>query len=63
MKNLAKNAKARRNGKLHTREELLGALDRALEKMRRLNREEGFQTLVRAGICTPDTKLTARYGG
>jgi hypothetical protein len=37
------------------------ALDRALAKLRAMAPDEFFQTLVHAGIYTPDGRLTAPY--
>jgi hypothetical protein len=36
---------------------------RALAEMRKMSREEYFQLCVRAGIYTPDGKLTEPYQG
>ncbi|PWU10575.1 MAG: hypothetical protein C5B50_25230 [Verrucomicrobia bacterium] len=63
MKTVRKRAKPHRNGRLHSREELLAALDQALEKGRKQSREEAFQSLLRAGILTAKGKLAPRYGG
>jgi len=63
MKIASKNGKRGRNGSRLTREELLAAHERALEKMDRMTPAEGFQLLVKADICTPDGRLTKRYGG
>ncbi|PWU22031.1 MAG: hypothetical protein C5B50_00295 [Verrucomicrobia bacterium] len=63
MKTVRKSAKARLNGSPHSREELLAANARALKATMEMTREEKFQSLVRAGICTADGKLTRRYGG
>jgi hypothetical protein len=63
MKTATKNGKVRMNGKIPTRSELLAAHERALKRLDKLTPEEGFQTLVQAGICTPDGKLMPRYGG
>jgi hypothetical protein len=63
MKRVAKGIKARANGRVHSRGELLGAQARALERTRKMTAREGFDSLVRAGIYTPEGKLTPRYGG
>jgi hypothetical protein len=63
MKTASKNGKPRANGILYTRKELLSAHERALKRLSKMNAEEGFATLVKAGICTPDGKLMPRYGG
>jgi len=63
MKRKVKIAKRHANGKIPSREELLAAHRRALEATRRLTPEEGFASLVRAGIYTRAGKLTSRYGG
>ena len=63
MKTQIKNGKSPRNGVVPTRRELLAAHERALKKVRKLTGREGFETLVRAGIYTPDGKLAPRYGG
>ncbi|PWU14705.1 MAG: hypothetical protein C5B50_16780 [Verrucomicrobia bacterium] len=55
--------KARLNGRLHSREELLAAHERALKATRKMTPEQAFESLVRAGIYTRDGKLTPRYGG
>jgi hypothetical protein len=63
MKTASKNGKARANGTLFTRKELLAAHERALKRVGKMSDQEGFASLVRAGIYTPDGKLTPRYGG
>lgn len=63
MKTASKGVKTRKNGKVHSRSELLAAHERALERTRKMTASEGFESLVRAGIYTPDGKLTPRYGG
>ncbi len=63
MKTPSKNVKPRANGKVHSRSELLAAHERALKRTREMTPHEGFKSLVRAGIYTPDGKLTPRYGG
>ncbi len=63
MKTASKNGKSRVNGRQFTRKELLAAHERALKRLDRMTPEEGFATLVEAGICTPDGKLMPRYGG
>jgi hypothetical protein len=63
MKTANKNGKARANGTMFSRKELLAAHDRALTRVSKLTAQEGFASLVKAGIYTPDGKLTPRYGG
>jgi len=63
MKTATKNGKSRLNGRVFTRKELLAAHERALKRLDRMTAEEGFATLVKAGIYTPDGKLRPRYGG
>ena len=63
MKTATKNGKSHVNGTLFTRKELLAAHERALKRVGRMNAQEGFETLVKAGIYTPDGKLKPRYGG
>ena len=63
MKTASKKLKNRTNGKVHSRSELLAAHERALKRTRKLTASEGFESLVRAGIYSPDGKLTPRYGG
>jgi len=63
MKAATKNGKSRMNGTLPTRKELLAAHERALKRLGRMNAQEGFETLVKAGIYVPDGKLSPRYGG
>jgi hypothetical protein len=63
MKTATKNGKSRANGTRYTRQELLAAHERALKRLDRMTPQEGFETLVKAGIFTPDGKLAPRYGG
>ncbi len=63
MKKQTKKARARRNGAIPSRQELIAAHERALKQMDKMTDEEGFQSLVEAGIITPEGKLTPRYGG
>jgi hypothetical protein len=63
MKTASKNGKSRVNGTRLTRAELLAAHDRALKRLSKMTPQEGFATLVKAGIYTPEGKLTPRYGG
>ncbi|HXR08347.1 MAG TPA: hypothetical protein VN765_13505 [Candidatus Acidoferrum sp.] len=63
MKTASKNGKSRVNGKQFTRKELLAAHERALKRLSRMSADEGFATLVEAGIYTRDGKLAPRYGG
>ncbi len=63
MKTRTKKAKPGRNGKIPSRQELLAAHARVLQRMEKMTAEEGFKALVRAGIYTPEGKLTPRYGG
>jgi hypothetical protein len=63
MKTAAKNGKLHANGRLYSRKELLAAHERALKRLDKLTAEQGFETLVKAGIYTPDGKLAPRYGG
>ena len=63
MKTSSKSVKTRVNGKVHSRSELVAAHERALKRTRKLTAREGFESLVRAGIYSPDGKLTPRYGG
>jgi hypothetical protein len=63
MKTATKNGKSRANGTLLTRKELLAAHERALKRMSRMTADEGFASLVKAGIYTPNGKLMPRYGG
>ncbi len=48
---------------MHSRSELIAAHERALKRTRKMTAREGFESLVRAGIYTPEGKLTSRYGG
>ena len=63
MRNATKNGKLRSNGIPFTRGELLAAHQRALKRTQKMTAQEGFQSLVTAGIITPDGKLSPRYGG
>jgi len=63
MKTVSKIVKTRGNGKVHSRSELIAAHERALKRTRKMTAREGFESLVRAGIYTPEGKLTSRYGG
>jgi hypothetical protein len=63
MKNVTKNGKPKSNGVPITRRELLASHQRALKRTERMTRQEGFQSLVTAGIITPAGKLSPRYGG
>jgi hypothetical protein len=63
MKTQTRNGKLPRNGVVPTRRDLIAAQERALKKVRKLTGREGFETLVQAGIYTPDGKLAPRYGG
>jgi len=63
MKTETKGAKSRTNGSPLTRKELLEAHERALKHVQKMTAQEGFESLVRAGIYTRDGKLTTRYGG
>lgn len=57
------NGKARRNGRIPSRQELLTIHERALKELDNMTAKEGFETLVEVGIYTPKGKLTPRYGG
>jgi hypothetical protein len=48
---------------MFTRKELLAAHERALTRANRMTAQQGFASLVKAGIYTPEGKLKARYGG
>jgi hypothetical protein len=63
MKSATKNGKPRSNGVLFTRRELLAAHRRALKRVDRMTAQQGFESLVKAGILTADGKLSPRYGG
>jgi hypothetical protein len=63
MKTSTKNGKSRANGTLLTRTALLAAHERALKRVSRMTAQEGFASLVKAGIYTPDGRLAPRYGG
>lgn len=63
MKTETKSARSRTNGAPLSRKELLQAHERALKHVQKMTAEEGFESLVRAGIYTRDGKLTPRYGG
>lgn len=58
-----KSVKTRANGAALTREELLAAHQRALKRVQKMTPQEGFESLVRAGIYTRDGDLTPRCGG
>jgi hypothetical protein len=61
--NGVKRAKAHINGAIPTRAELIAAQERALESLKKLTDQEGFELLVSAGIVNRKGKLTRRYGG
>jgi hypothetical protein len=63
MKTATKKAKSRANGVPPSRRDLLAAHERALDRAGKMTIREGFESLVRAGIYTPDGKLAPRYGG
>ena len=63
MKSATKNGKPGSNGVPFTRKELLAAHERALKRADNMTAQEGFASLVKAGIYTPDGKLSPRYGG
>jgi hypothetical protein len=63
MKNATKDGKPRSNGARFTRRELLAAHQRALKVAEQMSPQEGFRSLVTAGIVTPAGKLSPRYGG
>jgi hypothetical protein len=63
MKTETRSAKSRTNGAPLSRKELLQAHERALKRVQKMTAQEGFDSLVRAGIYTRDGKLTPRYGG
>jgi hypothetical protein len=63
MKTPTKNGKSSANGKLYSRTGLLAAHERALKRLGRMTADEGFATLVKAGIYTRGGKLKPRYGG
>jgi hypothetical protein len=63
MKTANKSGKSRTNGTMLSRKELLAAHERALARVGRMTAQEGFASLVKAGIYTPNGKLTPRYGG
>jgi len=63
MKTANKNGKSRTNGSSFTRKELLAAHDRALDRASRMTAQQGFASLVKAGIYTTAGTLTRRYGG
>jgi hypothetical protein len=63
MKNAAKTGKPKSNGVPCSRRELLAAHQRALKLAEKMTIQEGFQSLVAAGIITPAGKLNIRYGG
>jgi len=43
--------------------ELLEMHRRVLDRVGKMTKEEGFQSLVESGIYTPDGKLAKEYGG
>ena len=61
MKTKAKKTEA--NGAELSRKELLDLHKRVLSRVRKMTPEEGFQSLVEAGIYTPQGKLAKEYGG
>jgi len=63
MKSATKNGKPGSNGVLYTRRELLAAHERALKLADKMTSQGGVASLVKAGVCTPDGKLSPRYGG
>ncbi|MBU6427304.1 hypothetical protein KGQ27_03690 [Patescibacteria group bacterium] len=46
-----------------TRAELLKLHEEAIKEVKAMTPEEGFQSLIEAGIYTPDGKLAPEYGG
>ena len=60
---MAKNGKFKVKKIPFTRGELLSAHERALKAAEKMTPQEGFQSLVRAGIITTAGKLNPRYGG
>ncbi len=63
MKTRIKKAKAGRKGKVPSRRELIAAHECFLKKWDAMTGEQKFESLVEAGIYTPDGKLTPRYDG
>ena len=63
MKSLSKKTKTRRNGAIPSRQELIAIHERVLKHMDKMTVKEGFDSLVEAGIVTPEGKLSRRYGG
>jgi hypothetical protein len=63
MKTATKKGQSRTNGTAFSRKELLLSHKRALKRVSRMTAQQGFAALVKAGIYTPDGKLTPRYGG
>lgn len=63
VKHASATTKSRSNGRVPTRSEMLAAHERWLKRVRSMTAEEGFESLVRAGIVTRDRKLAPRYGG
>jgi len=63
MKSASKNKNSCVNGAVPTRAELLAAQKLALERVKGMTSEEGFDLLVSAGIVNRRGKLTRRYGG
>ncbi|HZM02312.1 MAG TPA: hypothetical protein VFC44_04740 [Candidatus Saccharimonadales bacterium] len=63
MKTATKNGKSQTNGKPLTRKVLLAAHQRALKRVSKMTAQEGFASLVEAGIYSADGKLMPRYGG
>jgi hypothetical protein len=63
MRNATNNGKPRSNAIPFARRELLAAHQRALKRTDKMTAQEGFQSLVTAGIITPAGNLRPRYGG
>ena len=63
MKTVTKNGTSRANGRIIKRTALLASHERALKRASRMTAQEGFASLVKAGIYTSDGKLAPRYGG
>jgi hypothetical protein len=63
MNTRVKVRKAHSNGVPVTRKELLEAQERSLKRDEKLTSQEGFESLVTAGIVTRAAKLSPRYGG
>ncbi len=51
------------NGAEISRKELLRLHNQVIRRMRKMSAEEGFRSLVEAGIYTPSGKLAKPYGG